>query len=138
MKARDSAARFCLWLRCHPSVKMASHAYQHLPDVVGVIGAGQMGVGIATILARCGLKVILSDRKFDIIERGLSVINKNLEKQIKAGKLTADEATATLGRIETAVSLEPFRGADFVIEAAPEDEEIKKVVVGAGIARAAS
>lgn len=102
--------------------------YQHLPDIVGVVGAGQMGTGIAQVLAQRGLKVILSDRKFDIIERGLSVIQRSLEKQLRSGKITGDEATAAVGRIETAVSLEPFRKADFVIEAAPEDEEIKKAI----------
>ncbi|KAG1654200.1 hypothetical protein FOA52_009381 [Chlamydomonas sp. UWO 241] len=107
---------------------MASHAYQHLPDIVGVIGAGQMGTGIAQVLAQKGLRVILSDRKFDIIERGLGIMNRSLEKQIKAGRITEDEAGAAMGRIETAVSLEPFRLADFVIEAAPEDEEIKKAI----------
>ena len=63
---------------------MASMLYQHLPDVVGVVGAGQMGTGIAQVLAQRGLKVILSDRKFDIIERGLSVIQRSLDKQVGA------------------------------------------------------
>lgn len=95
-----------------------------------------MGTGIAQVLAQRGLQVILSDRKFDIIERGLGVMHRSLEKQIKQGKITEEEATATLGRIETAVSLEPFRRADFVIEAAPEDEV--RALLGAfrGVARA--
>mmetsp|Transcript_22036 Transcript_22036/g.48098 ORF Transcript_22036/g.48098 Transcript_22036/m.48098 type:complete len:386 (-) Transcript_22036:2017-3174(-) len=107
---------------------MASMLYQHLAQVVGVVGAGQMGAGIAQILVQKGIKVILSDRRFDIIEKGIGNINKSLEKQIKAGKITPEDATAAVGRIETAVSLEPFRKADFVIEAAPEDEEIKKTI----------
>ncbi len=85
---------------------MAGMMYQHLPDIVGVVGAGQMGTGIAQVLAQKGLKVILSDRKFDIIERGLGVIQRSLEKQLKKGLITQEEATSTVGRIETAVSLE--------------------------------
>uniref|UniRef100_A0A7R9V0L7 3-hydroxybutyryl-CoA dehydrogenase n=1 Tax=Chlamydomonas euryale TaxID=1486919 RepID=A0A7R9V0L7_9CHLO len=99
-----------------------------LLDVVGVIGAGQMGTGIAQVLAARGLRVILSDRKFEIIERGIGVMNRSLEKQVKSGKISPEDAASTLARIETAVSLEPFRAADFVIEAAPEDEEIKKAI----------
>eukprot|EP00955_Chlamydomonas_euryale_P054350 355792-Chlamydomonas_euryale.AAC.2 len=86
-----------------------------------------MGTGIAQVLAARGLRVILSDRKFEIIERGIGVMNRSLEKQVKSGKISPEDAASTLARIETAVSLEPFRAADFVIEAAPEDEEIKKV-----------
>jgi 3-hydroxybutyryl-CoA dehydrogenase len=65
-------------------------------------------------------------RNFSIIERGVSSIHRSLEKMVKAGKINADDASKAVSRIETAVSLEPFRKADFVIEAAPEDEEIKK------------
>ncbi|GAX85702.1 hypothetical protein CEUSTIGMA_g13116.t1 [Chlamydomonas eustigma] len=107
---------------------MAGMLYQHIPDVIGVVGAGQMGAGIAQILSQKGFKVILSDRKFDIIEKGMGHIQRSMDRLMKAGKLTSLEATGVLSRIETAISLEPFRKADFVIEAAPEDEEIKKTL----------
>jgi 3-hydroxybutyryl-CoA dehydrogenase len=80
--------------------------YQHIPDVIGVVGAGQMGAGIAQILSQKGLKLILSDRKYDIIEKGRGHIQRSLERLIKSGKLTSLEATGVLGRIETAISLE--------------------------------
>lgn len=93
---------------------MAGMLYQHLPDLVGVVGAGQMGTGIAQVLASQRFKVLLSDRTFDIIEKSLSCINRSLEKKIRAGTMSQEEATALVSRIEGNVSLEPFRKADFV------------------------
>jgi len=87
-----------------------------------------MGCGISMICALKGMSVLLSDRKHDIVQHGLGIIQRMLDKQIKKAVITPDDAHAAMGRISPSVSLEPFRQADFVIEAVSEDEELKKNV----------
>jgi len=91
----------------------------------GVIGAGQMGGGIAQVAAASGLNVILSDIKMEFVERGLAVIAKNLDRAVSKGKLSEEEKTAILGRITPVDSLEPMSKADYVVEAAIEREAEK-------------
>ncbi len=93
--------------------------------IVGVIGAGQMGGGIAQVAAQSGYRVKLVDISEDALQRGLGAIDKNLARQVDKGKLSAEDKDAALGRIETATELSFFSDADIVIEAASEDEEIK-------------
>ena len=91
----------------------------------GVIGAGQMGNGIAQVAAMSGLNVIMNDIKEEFVERGLATITKILSRNVDKGKMTDDEKNAVLGRIKTSVSLKDMAPADFVIEAAVENEALK-------------
>jgi 3-hydroxybutyryl-CoA dehydrogenase len=91
----------------------------------GVIGAGQMGGGIAQVAAASGLNVILNDIKEEFVQRGIAVIEKNLARSVDKGKLAADEKAAILGRIRPSVSLKDMAEADFVVEAAIEKEDLK-------------
>ena len=93
-----------------------------------VIGAGQMGGGIAQVAAQAGYSVILNDIKEEFVNRGLSVMEKNLRRSVEKGKLSTEEMEATLGRITKSVSLQDAAAADLVIEAAVENMSIKSQV----------
>lgn len=92
---------------------------------VMVVGAGQMGSGIAQVAAQAGYQVILNDIKPEFVERGLSVITKNLARNVEKGKITEDEKNEILGRLTRSISLEDAHDVDIVIEAAVEKMEIK-------------
>ena len=94
-------------------------------NVLGVVGAGQMGSGIAQVAAACGLSVVMNDIKDEFVERGYETIEKSLGYQVKKEKITVDEKQSTLGRIEASTSLEDMIRADFVVEAATENEALK-------------
>lgn len=94
----------------------------------GVIGAGQMGNGIAQVAAMSGLDVIMNDIKAEFVERGLATITKILSRNVEKGKMTDDDKNAVLGRIKTSVSLQDMAAADFVVEAATENETIKNQI----------
>ncbi len=91
----------------------------------GVVGAGQMGCGIAQVAAQSGLKVIMNDIKDEFVQRGLSTITKFFDKGIQKGKLTETQKSDVLGRIQPSTSLDDMAGADFVVEAAVEREDLK-------------
>ena len=90
-----------------------------------VVGAGQMGSGIAQVAARAGLQVVLNDIKEEFVQRGLGVITKNLTRDVQKGRKTQDEMDAILSRIQPSTSLEDAKDVDFVVEAAVENMEIK-------------
>ncbi len=94
----------------------------------GVIGAGQMGNGIAQVAAMSGLNVIMNDIKDEFVERGLATVTKILSRNVEKGKISAEEKNAVLGRIKTSVSLQDLSAADFVVEAATENEPIKNQI----------
>ncbi len=94
----------------------------------GVIGAGQMGNGIAQVAAMSGLNVIMSDIKQEFVDRGLATITKILTRNVEKGKLDQAEKDAILARIKTSVSLQDISAADFVVEAATENESIKNQI----------
>ncbi len=91
----------------------------------GVIGAGTMGNGIAHVFARSGLAVTLCDVEQRVLDRGMEVIGKNLDREVAKAKITGEDRTATLARITPTTSREEAAGCDFVIEAATEKLEIK-------------
>ena len=91
----------------------------------GVIGAGQMGGGIAQVAAMSGLDVIMNDIKEEFVEKGLAGITKILGRSVEKGKMSEADKDAVLGRIKTSVSLQDMASADYVVEAATENEEIK-------------
>lgn len=92
---------------------------------VMVIGAGQMGSGIAQVCAQAGYDVILHDLKEDFVLRGLGVIRKNLVRQVDKGKMTQDQMEVILAYIQHSTDLHNASGVDLVIEAAVENMEIK-------------
>ncbi len=98
---------------------------------VGIIGAGQMGNGIAHVVALGGYDVLLHDISRERVETALATIHGNMSRQVSRGKITEEERDRALRRIKYAPSLEAFGDSDLVIEAATEDEDIKrKILVG--------
>ncbi|MGH2316900.1 3-hydroxybutyryl-CoA dehydrogenase [Planococcus sp. SE5232] len=92
---------------------------------VMVIGAGQMGSGIAQVCAQAGLNVKLNDMKQEAYERGIGTITKNLTRNVEKGRMTEEEKTAVLGRITASLDLKDAHDVDIVIEAAVENMAIK-------------
>lgn len=95
---------------------------------VMVIGAGQMGSGIAQVCAQAGYDVLLNDIQQSFFERGLSVITKNLTRDVEKGRKTADEKMATLSRIQMSLDLKDASDVDIIIEAAVENMEVKQSI----------
>lgn len=98
--------------------------------VFGVVGAGQMGNGIAQVAAASGLAVIMNDVSQEFVERGLKTIEGNLGRAVSKGKMTEEEKVEILKRITCSTDLADFKDADFVVEAVPENLDIKKHVLG--------
>ncbi len=96
--------------------------------VFGVVGAGQMGSGIAQVAAQAGFNVIMRDIKDEFVQRGLNNIKKNLERAVSKGKISEDEKNAILGRIKGTTDMKDFKDADFVVEAVIENFDLKKQV----------
>ena len=95
-------------------------------EKVGVIGAGQMGNGIAHVCGLAGFDVTLYDIDETRTKAALDVIQNNLGRQVARGTISADDETKTLGNIKPSAELESLSGVDLVIEAATENEEIKR------------
>jgi 3-hydroxybutyryl-CoA dehydrogenase len=95
---------------------------------IGIIGAGQMGSGIAHVVALSGYNVALHDIAKDRVDAALATIDKNLTRQVASGKITEDDKKKALSRISYAGSLQDFADADLVIEAATEDETVKRKI----------
>jgi 3-hydroxybutyryl-CoA dehydrogenase len=94
-------------------------------EVIGVVGAGTMGNGIAQVAARAGYRVVMRDVKDEFLERGLAAIDKSLQRDVEKQRLVAEEKDAIHGRIQVTTSLEPLKGASVVIEAVTENLEVK-------------
>ena len=95
---------------------------------VGVVGAGQMGNGIAHVAAMSGLRVTLQDLDAGAMERAMRTIEKNLGRQVTKGRLAEDEAAAALARISTSSDASVLGQCDILIEAATENVELKKKI----------
>jgi 3-hydroxybutyryl-CoA dehydrogenase len=95
---------------------------------VAVLGAGTMGNGIAHVFARAGYKVILRDVEQRFLDRALDTIGKNLDREIKKGKLAESEKGTVLARVKPTTDMASI-AADFVVEAVPEKIEIKRAVL---------
>src|ERR1700757_4973186 len=96
---------------------------------VGVLGAGTMGNGIAHVFARRGYRVILRDVEKRFLDRGLETIAKNLDREVKKGKLTEDEKLLVVARIKPVTDVGALADADFVVEAVPEQLDLKLCVL---------
>ncbi|MBP6573494.1 MAG: 3-hydroxybutyryl-CoA dehydrogenase, partial [Flavobacteriales bacterium] len=94
--------------------------------IIGVIGAGTMGNGIAQVAAQAGHSVVLLDARKEAVEKAMGGLSKTMDKLVEKGKLTADAAKALLGRITPAHDLKQLAGCGLVIEAVIEDLGIKK------------
>lgn len=92
---------------------------------IGVIGAGQMGNGIAHVCAAAGHDVIISDINPESLTKALAAIDKNMDRQVKKSIITEDQKKEALARIKTSTSLKDLSGCDLVIEAATENIDIK-------------
>ena len=98
---------------------------------IGVIGAGQMGNGIAHVMALAGYQVRLNDISKDVLSQALTRIDKNMARQVKSAKISEADKAAALGRITTTLSIADIGHSDLVIEAATEDEPTKQVIFDA-------
>jgi 3-hydroxybutyryl-CoA dehydrogenase len=95
---------------------------------VGVVGAGQMGSGIAHVFAMAGYDVFLNDINAEGLAKAVALIDRNIERQVSKGKTTADEKTAAMARITTTLTLADLGKCDLVIEAATEKETVKNAI----------
>ena len=95
---------------------------------VGVVGAGQMGNGIAHVFALAGYDVLLTDVAEDSLSKALAVIERNIERQVSRGKVLPADKRAALGRIKTTLSLADLGQCDLIIEAATERETVKQAI----------
>ncbi|MCA3375898.1 MAG: 3-hydroxybutyryl-CoA dehydrogenase [Roseomonas sp.] len=98
---------------------------------LGVIGAGLMGNGIAHVAALAGIQVVLMDVQQPALDRALATMAKNMERQVSKGSISGADRDAALARIVTATDNSAFADCDLVIEAATENEEIKKKIFAA-------
>lgn len=96
---------------------------------VAVLGAGTMGNGIAHVFARAEFNVILRDVDQRYLDRALDTINKNLDREVKKGKLSESEKPAVLARLKPVTDMAAIAAAEFAVEAVPEKLEIKRVVL---------
>ncbi len=102
---------------------------------LAVVGAGQMGAGIAQVAAQAGLEVVLIDQDGALVEKGLAGIRAQLDRAVTKGKLTAELAAATIARIKGGRSTDDAAGAQIAVEAVTENEAVKRKVFE-GLARA--
>jgi 3-hydroxybutyryl-CoA dehydrogenase len=93
--------------------------------ILGVVGAGQMGSGIAQVAAASGLSVLMNDIKEEFVERGFSAIEKSLGRMVRKEKISESDQKDILGRIEGSTALDDMIKAEFVVEAATEREGLK-------------
>ena len=93
--------------------------------MIGVVGAGQMGSGIAEAALASGFHVLMRDVTTEAVQKGRLRIIADFDKRIQKGKMTADEKEATLQRLSTTIKMEDFKNCDFVIEAAVENVPLK-------------
>ena len=97
-------------------------------QTIGVIGAGQMGNGIAHVFAQAGFSVLMQDISEAFAAKGVATVDKNLQRGVDKGKMTAEDKATALGRIRTTTKLEDLAACDIVIEAATEKWEVKKQI----------
>lgn len=98
---------------------------------IGIVGAGQMGNGIAHVMALAGYDVVLNDLTQDGLDAALARISKNMDRQVKGGKISQADKDTALGRITTSLNLRDIAQTDLVIEAATENESIKQKIFDA-------
>ncbi len=95
---------------------------------VGVIGAGQMGNGIAHVFALAGYDVLLTDISAEALDKALATISRNLDRQVSRGKISAEDKAAAMARIRTTMDIAEIGPCDLIIEAATEREDVKNKI----------
>ena len=95
---------------------------------IGVVGAGQMGSGIAQVAATSGFQVVINDVKQDFLDRGLNTIRNNLDRMVQKERITQRQKEETLSRIRGTLKLKEMADVEFIIEAATENEQIKLAI----------
>ncbi len=95
---------------------------------VGIVGAGQMGNGIAHVMASAGYEVLLNDISQDMLDKGLATIRGNMERQVGRGKMAASDMDAAMARISPTLTLTELGKTDLVIESATEREAVKQAI----------
>ncbi|MBT6466835.1 MAG: 3-hydroxybutyryl-CoA dehydrogenase [Kordiimonadaceae bacterium] len=96
--------------------------------IIGIIGAGQMGNGIAHVFAIAGYNVLLSDQNQEVLNHATSIIENNMKRQVLKNTISDEECKVALARIKTTINLSDFNNVDLAIEAATENENIKKAI----------
>lgn len=99
-----------------------------MSEIIGIIGAGTMGNGIAQTAAATGFDVIMCDIQADYVERGFQTIGKSLDRFVKKETMTEEQKTEILGRIKTTTDIEDLEDCTLIVEAATENFEIKKQI----------
>ena len=99
-----------------------------MSEIIGVVGSGTMGSGIAQVAARAGFDVILHDVDEEFLQRGLQTIDKSLQRDIDKERLSAEEKQSITERIQTTTELDVLSKASFVVEAVNEDFDVKSKV----------
>ena len=99
-----------------------------MSETFGVVGSGTMGAGIAQVAARAGFEVVIRDVAPEFLKRGMTAIDKSLQREVDKERLLADEKQSTLARIRTTTELGALRDAFIVVEAATEDLKIKSEI----------
>jgi len=92
---------------------------------IGVVGAGQMGNGIVQVASQSGFRVVMSDIADSFVQKGLNTISKNLDRMVEKGKINAQAKNEVMGRIKGTIQIKEMAEADFVVEAATENETLK-------------
>jgi 3-hydroxybutyryl-CoA dehydrogenase len=101
---------------------------RRVAEIIGVVGAGTMGNGIAQVAARAGYDVLMRDVKDEFLERGVAAIDRSLQRDVDKERLKSEEKQAILERVRTTTALDDLAGASFVIEAITENLEAKREV----------
>ena len=96
-----------------------------MSELIGVVGAGTMGNGIAQVAARAGYDVVMRDVRDEFLQRGMSAIDKSLQRDVDKERLSGEEKQAIVGRIKTTTALDALKAATLVVEAITEDQAIK-------------
>ena len=99
-----------------------------MAEIIGIVGSGTMGNGIAQVAARAGYDVVMRDVSAEFLERGMKAIDRNLQRDVDKERLTSDEKQSVIDRIKTTTELEAFKEAAFVIEAVTENLAVKTEV----------
>jgi 3-hydroxybutyryl-CoA dehydrogenase len=97
-------------------------------QTIGIVGAGQMGNGIAHVMSLAGYDVMLNDISADALDSAMEIMRGNMSRQVGRGKITEAEMEAALARIKTTTTLNDLGGSDLIIEAATEREKIKEAI----------
>ena len=95
---------------------------------VGVVGAGQMGNGIAQVVAYSGFQVVMSDIADSFVQKGVATLSKNLDRMVEKGKIPAQKKEEVMGRIKGTTQLQDMANVDFAVEAATENESLKLTI----------